>query len=97
VSATAGVAELYTRELEAMLLPHADDATGLEERLLQWRAEVEEWKRRFAPLASVLRRRTWEEMAAEFVSVVEGHATASALFERGQLARVSAAVRTDAG
>ncbi|HEX8474139.1 MAG TPA: glycosyltransferase family 4 protein [Pyrinomonadaceae bacterium] len=74
VSAVAGVAELYPAELSAMLLPDAEDAAHLEATLLDWRMEVEAWKRRFAPFAATLARRTWRDMAAEFVEVVEGEA-----------------------
>lgn len=72
VSAAAGVAEVYPPELSAMLLPRPADAGDLARRLLRWRDEIEEWKRRFAPLAARLRARTWADMAAEFVAVVEG-------------------------
>jgi glycosyltransferase involved in cell wall biosynthesis len=78
VSAAAGVAELYPPELEAMLLTRAGDAAELESRLQGWRAQPDEWRRRFEPLASRLRRRTWDDMASEFVAVVEGQAKAEA-------------------
>ena len=71
VSAASGVAEEYPPALSAMLLPRPDDAEDLARRLLLWRGEVAEWKARFAPLASRLRARTWDDMAAEFVNLVE--------------------------
>lgn len=71
VSACAGVSEVYPPELSDMLLPHPGDAGDLARRLLDWRADAEGWRRRFAPLAAGLRTRTWADMAAEFVATVE--------------------------
>jgi glycosyltransferase involved in cell wall biosynthesis len=75
VSGRAGFAELYPAALSEMLLPRPDDAADLARRLLLWRDDAEGWRRRFAPLAESLRARTWDDMAAEFVAVVEGHAS----------------------
>lgn len=71
VSACAGVAELYPAELSEMILPDAEDAADLVARLLRWRAHVEEWKTRFAPLSAKLRGRSWDAMAADIVSLAE--------------------------
>jgi glycosyltransferase involved in cell wall biosynthesis len=76
VSAGAGAAEHYTPDLSEMLLPDPDDAGDLAARLLRWRHEIDVWKRRFAPLGERLRRYTWADMAAEFVSVIEGEGRA---------------------
>ena len=78
VSGRAGVAEHYTPELREMVLPDPEDAADLAARLLRWRSDIEGWKGRFAPLSARLRGRTWEDMAAEFVSLVEGEAGAPA-------------------
>lgn len=74
VSASAGIAERFTPSLREMLLPDAEDATDLATRLLRWRFDVDGWKTLFAPLASKLRRRTWDDMAADIVALVEGKA-----------------------
>ncbi|MDQ3804561.1 MAG: glycosyltransferase family 4 protein [Acidobacteriota bacterium] len=76
VSGGAGAAEHYTPDLSEMLLPNPDDAGELAARLLRWRYEIDDWKRRFAPLGERLRRHTWIDMAAELVSVIEGEGRA---------------------
>lgn len=72
VSRRAGVAERYTASLSAMLLPDPEDAADLSARLLGWRRSMQSWKEEFAPLASELSRRTWADVAAEFVALAEG-------------------------
>jgi glycosyltransferase involved in cell wall biosynthesis len=71
VSRSAGIAERYPMELGDLLLPNSDDAHDLAVRLLRWRASVEEYKQRIAPLAATLRAWTWRDMAAQIVAVVE--------------------------
>jgi glycosyltransferase involved in cell wall biosynthesis len=71
VSRRAGVAELFPASLDAMLLPLPEDASDLARRLLAWRGETDAWRERFRPLASRLRARTWDDMAAELVAVAE--------------------------
>lgn len=78
VSRTAGVADLYPADLSEMLLPDPSDGADLAARLLRWRENVELWKRRFAPFAARLRRRTWADMSAEIVRIVEGEEIVSA-------------------
>lgn len=77
VSASAGVAERYGEELGGLLLRRPWDADELAEKLSRWRASVDEWRRRFAPLGERLRARSWAEMAAEFVSLVEEERSAA--------------------
>lgn len=71
VSAQAGAAETFPHDLREMLLPDAEDSEDLAARLKMWRADVEGWRRRFAPMAAGLRSRTWERMAQEFLATVE--------------------------
>lgn len=71
VGARAGIAELFPASLDAMLLPDPEDAEELARRLAAWRAEPDAWRERFGPLASSLRRRAWDDMAAELVSFAE--------------------------
>jgi glycosyltransferase involved in cell wall biosynthesis len=72
VSRGAGVAERYTDPLSEMLLPDPEDAADLSARLVNWRRSLESWKEEFAPLAFELGRRTWADVAAEFVALAEG-------------------------
>lgn len=71
VSRSAGVAERYPAELNDLLLPNPHDAHDLVMRLLRWRAQIEELKRRIAPLAATLRAWTWHDMAAQMIAVIE--------------------------
>lgn len=67
VSSRAGIAERYPPDLAEMILPDPEDAADLANRLLSWRAGVECWRQRFSPLADMLRRHTWTDMAREIV------------------------------
>jgi glycosyltransferase involved in cell wall biosynthesis len=69
VSATAGVAERYPDDLRGMLIPDPEDAEDLVTRLLEWRKAPALWKARVQPLARELRSQTWNEMAAEIVTI----------------------------
>jgi hypothetical protein len=71
VSARAGVVEQFPPDLAEMVLPDPDDAGGLAVRLRRWRADVDGWRRRFAPLGAALRARGWDTMAAEIVALAE--------------------------
>lgn len=71
VSARAGIAELFPASLEAMLLPDPEDADDLARRLAAWRAGPDAWRESFRSLASALRRRAWDDMAAELVAFAE--------------------------
>jgi len=78
VSASAGVAEQYDAEFSPLLLPNPEDAQDLTKRLLAWRSNKEEWRARFQPFGGRLRRRTWRDTAADFVSIVENERPAEA-------------------
>lgn len=71
VSASAGVASRYSAELRGLLLEDPDSAGELERRLVEWRGGRDALRARTAALATVLRRRTWDDMAREFVASVE--------------------------
>jgi hypothetical protein len=43
----------------------------LAERLRSWRGDVHGWRARAAPTAARLRARSWADMAAELVTVVQ--------------------------
>jgi glycosyltransferase involved in cell wall biosynthesis len=72
VSACAGIAERYPQDLCEMVLTDAEDAGDLVARMLRWRSKMDQWKTDFAPLALTLRNHTWDDMAREIVSLVEG-------------------------
>jgi glycosyltransferase involved in cell wall biosynthesis len=71
VSATAGISERYPPELSELILHDPSSVDELVERLLGWRAAMPAWKDSIKPLAAELRARTWEDMARDFVAVVE--------------------------
>jgi glycosyltransferase involved in cell wall biosynthesis len=71
VSAQAGVAEKYRDEFSPMLLPDPEDVPDLVVRLQQWHANKMHWAERFRSFGHTLRGYGWEEMAREFVSIVE--------------------------
>jgi glycosyltransferase involved in cell wall biosynthesis len=75
VSRDAGVAERYPAELNDLLLANPNDVDDLATRLLRWRASVEEYKERVAPLTATLRAWTWRDMAARIAEVVENSPT----------------------
>ena len=72
VSRTAGVAERFPPELADLLLDDPDNSDDLVRRLSLWRANVDAWKIRVAPLGRELRSYGWRDMAAAFVGAVEG-------------------------
>jgi glycosyltransferase involved in cell wall biosynthesis len=85
VSRGAGVAERYPASLSEMLLPDPEDAADLAARLQRWRRSSESWKEAFAPFAAALSRRTWADVAADFVALVEGEpARALAAYDGAQ-------------
>ncbi len=71
VSAGAGIAERFPPELRELLIPEPDDAADLVARLLRWRAGMNYWKEATAPFARALRRRSWDDMAAQIAELVE--------------------------
>ena len=71
VSGRAGIAERYPPTLTEMILPDPENVRDLTTRLLSWRSDVGAWRERFAPFSAYLRRRTWSDMARDFMEVVE--------------------------
>jgi glycosyltransferase involved in cell wall biosynthesis len=71
VSANAGVAERYPAELGELLIPDPENADDLARRLLQWRSNMEEFRRRTEPMARMLRTYDWNHMAERIVALVE--------------------------
>lgn len=72
VSRSAGVAERYPPDLAGeLLLDNPCDSRELVAKLSVWRGDIEGFRRRVVPFADALRSRSWDDMAAEFVRVVE--------------------------
>jgi glycosyltransferase involved in cell wall biosynthesis len=71
VTASAGVAERYPRDLEPLLLPNPEDSSALATRMLQWRRDMAGWKRRVEPTARMLQAYTWDDMARQIINVAD--------------------------
>lgn len=71
VTRSAGVSERYPAELHDLLLDDPPDASDLSRRLREWRRDVDGHRRRTAPFGERLRRRTWSDMAAEIVALID--------------------------
>lgn len=69
VTETAGVAERYPAELQDLLIPDPENVNDLIERLRAWRERAEQYRAVVMPLSEKLRAHTWEQMAAQIVSV----------------------------
>jgi glycosyltransferase involved in cell wall biosynthesis len=76
VSACAGVAERYPAELADLLIPNPSDALALAGQLRRWRDNMDHYRSLVAPFGDMLRRRSWEQMSAEIVELIEGSSIA---------------------
>lgn len=70
VSADAGVAERYPGDLRDLLLPKAEDAHDLADRLGHWRTNEASIRNKTMRLSQTLRQRDWNMMAAEIVQIM---------------------------
>jgi glycosyltransferase involved in cell wall biosynthesis len=71
VSAGAGVAERLPDDLRPLTLPEPIRADDLIARLRLWRGDLAGWRARAAAAGDALRRRTWDDMAADIAGIVE--------------------------
>jgi glycosyltransferase involved in cell wall biosynthesis len=71
VTTSAGIAERYPAALGELLIPDPEDVGGLAERLRQWHARRDEFRRAVAEFARVLRAHTWDQMAREMAAIIE--------------------------
>ena len=71
VSRDAGVAELYPASLAGLLIEDVNSQLEIETKLKAWRSLAEPLRAEVAALSTILRRRTWEIMAADFVRLLE--------------------------
>jgi glycosyltransferase involved in cell wall biosynthesis len=70
VSARAGVAELYPRDLSELLLTDVESPEALAGRLRWWRFDAPNLGERMTPLVERVRRRSWDDMAAEIAALL---------------------------
>jgi glycosyltransferase involved in cell wall biosynthesis len=71
VTRDAGVAEQYPPGLQELLLNDPNDDADLAERLKAWRRHPFALRSELAGLAARLSRRTWNDMAQEFIALTE--------------------------
>lgn len=71
VTRCAGIAERFPTNLQDLLLDDPPDFSQLCVRLKEWHKNIDSYRRRMAPFSEQLRRRTWSDMAAEFVALTE--------------------------
>jgi glycosyltransferase involved in cell wall biosynthesis len=71
VSASAGVAERLPDDLRPLTLPDPIGVDDLVARLRLWRGDTSGWRARAGAAGDVLRRRTWDHMAADIAAIVE--------------------------
>jgi len=72
VSAGAGVADRYPRQLSALLLPDPEDTADLTRRILMWRSARQYWKERVVEFSNELRAYSWRDMAERFYELAAG-------------------------
>jgi glycosyltransferase involved in cell wall biosynthesis len=73
VSANAGVAGVYPSELRGYLLEQPEDNLQLSRMLKQWSSNVEGTRTAFAPFGALLRTRSWQTMADDFIATAHVH------------------------
>ncbi len=69
VSASAGIAELYTREMQSLLLTDCEDSDALSVLMKSCLEDLENWKERTRAFADQLRSYTWADMARRIVEL----------------------------
>jgi len=65
------VAERIPPELKDFLIPDPRDARDVARRLREWWSARDRYVEAQLALAQVLRRRSWDDMAAEVLAVIE--------------------------
>ncbi len=72
-TATAGVAERYSAELQDLLLPDPNDVADLVSRLYRRQQQQAYYRQQAIDLSESLRRYTWDDMARDIVNTIENH------------------------
>jgi len=75
VSAQAGIAERYPAELHDFVLSKADNVAELAVKLKAWHDDPVGARTRFVSFGEEIRRRSWNDMAQEFIAAVEASRT----------------------
>jgi glycosyltransferase involved in cell wall biosynthesis len=71
VSASAGVAEHYPKELGHLLIADPDDPMELAAKLRDWRRDIDQVRLAIGPLSAALRSHTWDAMAEQIARHVQ--------------------------
>jgi glycosyltransferase involved in cell wall biosynthesis len=74
VSANAGVAERYSKDLADLLIPDPEDAQDVAARISLWKTNPEFFRNAADTLSSTMRAYTWNDMAAKIVELGESTA-----------------------
>lgn len=69
-TATAGVAERYSTELQDLLLPDANNVEDLVKRLYGWQQQYPYYRQQAIDLSTSLRRHTWDDMASDIIGAI---------------------------
>jgi glycosyltransferase involved in cell wall biosynthesis len=69
-TATAGVAERYSAELQDLLLPDANNVEDLVKRLYGWQQQYPYYRQQAMDLSVSLRRHTWDDMARDILEAI---------------------------
>jgi glycosyltransferase involved in cell wall biosynthesis len=72
-TATAGVAERYTPELQDLLLPDPNNPEDLVRRLYKWQERSDYYQQQAIDLSAHLRRHTWDDMARDILQAIAEH------------------------
>lgn len=72
-TATAGVAERYSAQLQDLLLPDANDVEDLVQRLSKWHQHRDYYRQHAIAMSDSLRRYTWDDMARDLIDTIEHH------------------------
>ncbi len=71
VSRASGIVEQYPANLADLIIPDAEDAGDIAERIARWRWSMDAWRESIAPFSAALRSHTWRSMAAQMVGCIE--------------------------
>jgi glycosyltransferase involved in cell wall biosynthesis len=69
-TATAGVAERYSAELQDLLLPDPNHVEDLVKRLYRWQQQYPYYRQQAIDLSTSLRRHTWDDMARDIIEAI---------------------------
>jgi glycosyltransferase involved in cell wall biosynthesis len=89
VSTGAGIAERLAGQLDEALLPADLSGAALADRLRAWSSDVDGWRERASCAGARLQRRSWDDMAADIVTIATNvrHAAGTPVPAPASLAR----------